>query len=238
MQTYTLDFPTRIQPIWFNSDKLLTPLPMRAVVIAIVIALHLAVFTAWQPMTPPTPLREMKITIAMSLPATEPTQDFSPPAPLSPPPVPEKSLAKIPPQSPLEPRPEQLPTEKSAQLDAPASASEAPVLAAPTQQRNSILAPPDVISSALFDADYLQNPTPKYPIMSRKLQEEGKVLLEVNVTATGTAERVLIKQGSGYSRLDQAALNTVRHWRFIPARRGDEAIASSVVVPIVFKLDS
>ncbi len=94
------------------------------------------------------------------------------------------------------------------------------------------------MAAARFDADYLQNPAPAYPAMSRRLQEEGKVLLQVKVTATGTAEHVQIKQGSGYPRLDEAALNTVRQWRFIPARRGDEAVAASVVVPIVFRLDS
>jgi periplasmic protein TonB len=96
---------------------------------------------------------------------------------------------------------------------------------------------PVLVTAARFDADYLQNPAPAYPAMSRKLHEEGKVLLQVKVTATGIAEHVQIKQGSGYPRLDEAALNTVLHWRFIPARRGDEAVAASVIVPIVFRLD-
>ncbi|MFN7835596.1 MAG: TonB family protein [Burkholderiaceae bacterium] len=97
--------------------------------------------------------------------------------------------------------------------------------------------PPAPVTSARFDADYLQNPAPAYPAMSRKLHEEGKVLLQVKVTAAGLAEHVQIKQGSGYSRLDEAALNTVRQWRFVPARRGEEPVASSVVVPLVFRLD-
>lgn len=97
---------------------------------------------------------------------------------------------------------------------------------------------PVLVTAVRFDADYLQNPAPAYPAMSRKLHEEGKVLLQVKVTATGIAEHVQIKQGSGYPRLDEVALNTVRQWRFIPARRGDEAVAASVVVPIVFRLDS
>jgi periplasmic protein TonB len=96
---------------------------------------------------------------------------------------------------------------------------------------------PTPMTPARFDADYLQNPAPAYPALSRKLHEEGKVLLQVKVTAAGMAEHVQIKQGSGYPRLDEAALNTVRQWRFVPARRGDEAIAASVVVPIVFRLD-
>ncbi len=94
------------------------------------------------------------------------------------------------------------------------------------------------VTAARFDADYLKNPPPTYPAMSRKLQEEGKVLLQVKVTAAGTAEQVQIKRSSGYPRLDEAALNTVLRWRFVPARQGSEVIASNVVVPIVFRLDS
>lgn len=94
------------------------------------------------------------------------------------------------------------------------------------------------VTAARFDADYLHNPSPVYPPMSRKLQEEGKVLLHVRVTAAGTAEQVQIKRSSGYARLDEAALNTVLKWRFVPARQGSEVIASTVVVPIVFRLDN
>ncbi|HJV51551.1 MAG TPA: energy transducer TonB, partial [Noviherbaspirillum sp.] len=63
-------------------------------------------------------------------------------------------------------------------------------------------------------------------------------LLLVQVSAKGEADDVQIKQGSGYPRLDEAALNAVRKWRFVPARRGTEPVASSVVVPLVFRLDN
>lgn len=94
-----------------------------------------------------------------------------------------------------------------------------------------------VISAARFDADYLRNPAPAYPPMSRRLREEGEVLLDVRVTADGRAEQVRIRRGSGYARLDEAALDTVQHWRFVPARRGSEPVAATVLVPIQFQLD-
>jgi protein TonB len=144
--------------------------------------------------------------------------------------------AAPPPALAAAPRAEPAPTTFPVQTQAPAlptKAVEPPVaVAAPTPA--PALAP---VTAARFDADYLRNPAPTYPPMSRKFHEEGKVLLQVNVTATGMAEQVQIKQGSGYSRLDEAALNTVRQWRFTPARRGDEAVAASVVVPIVFRLE-
>jgi len=56
-------------------------------------------------------------------------------------------------------------------------------------------------------------------------------------TAGGSAENVQIKQSSGFARLDEAAAAAVRQWRFVPARRGAEPIAASVMVPIVFRLE-
>ncbi len=97
--------------------------------------------------------------------------------------------------------------------------------------------PGDDTSQARFDADYLRNPAPPYPAISRRMREEGKVILRVSVTPTGTAESVEVKASSGSTRLDEAALRTVRQWRFIPARGGDVAVQSWVLVPVIFKLE-
>ena len=89
-----------------------------------------------------------------------------------------------------------------------------------------------------FDAAYLQNPEPGYPMLSKRLGEEGRVLLRVLVNPEGLAEQVEVRQSSGHPRLDQAALGTVRRWRFIPARRGAERLAAWVLVPLSFQLDA
>ena len=99
------------------------------------------------------------------------------------------------------------------------------------------VAAPAVLVAARFDADYLHNPKPVYPALSRRMGEEGKVLLKVRVSAQGTALEVAISKSSGFSRLDAAAEEAVARWRFVPARRGDEPVDSSVVVPITFALD-
>ena len=96
---------------------------------------------------------------------------------------------------------------------------------------------PVAIVAARFDADYLHNPKPVYPALSRRLNEEGKVLLKVRVSAQGTALDVAVSKSSGFPRLDAAATDAVSRWRFVPARRGEEAVDSSVVVPITFALD-
>jgi protein TonB len=96
---------------------------------------------------------------------------------------------------------------------------------------------PAPVSAPRFDAAYLSNPAPNYPPLSRRMEEEGKVLLRVHVTPEGTASEVNIARSSGFTRLDEAAQNAVRRWRFVPAKQGDKAIAAWVNVPIAFKLD-
>lgn len=87
-----------------------------------------------------------------------------------------------------------------------------------------------------FNADYLDNPKPPYPSISRRMGEEGEVRLRVYVDASGAAQRVEIERTSGFARLDQAALDTVKRWRFVPARQGDQPVAAWVIVPIQFTL--
>ncbi len=106
----------------------------------------------------------------------------------------------------------------------------------PIERVEAAPAPAPVIA-ARFDADYLQNPKPVYPALSRRLGEEGKVVLRVRVSAQGASLHVEIKQSSGYFRLDEAARAAVEKWRFVPARQGSEAVEASVLVPLHFTLD-
>jgi protein TonB len=61
--------------------------------------------------------------------------------------------------------------------------------------------------------------------------------LRVLVGADGNAREVVLKTSSGYERLDRSALDTVRHWKFVPARVGNEPVSAWVLVPIVFSLE-
>ena len=69
-------------------------------------------------------------------------------------------------------------------------------------------------------ASYLNNPKPPYPPMSKRLGETGTVILKVLVGADGTAKEVQIRKSSGFERLDMAAQEAVRKWRFVPGTRG------------------
>ena len=107
-------------------------------------------------------------------------------------------------------------------------------LAAPASASGNVPVP---VAAARFDAAYLHNPRPLYPPLSRRLGEEGKVLLRVRVSREGLAAAVDLEKSSNFERLDDAARAVVSRWRFVPARRGDEAIEATVIVPIVFRLD-
>jgi protein TonB len=107
---------------------------------------------------------------------------------------------------------------------------------APAAPAASVEAHAEPVSPPRFNAAYLDNPAPYYPSQARRLGEEGRVLLRVLVSAAGHAQRVEVARSSGSPRLDDAAVEAVRRWRFVPAKRGSEAIAASVHVPIVFSL--
>ena len=92
------------------------------------------------------------------------------------------------------------------------------------------------MTSQMLTAVYLRNPKPTYPSLSRRMSEQGTVMLRVFVNAVGDAARVDLKESSGFPRLDKAALEAVEGWKFVPAKKGERAVAAWVVVPIKFSL--
>lgn len=92
-------------------------------------------------------------------------------------------------------------------------------------------------SGVIFDAAYLRNPPPEYPPQSRTLEEEGVVKLKVRVSVEGRALTVEMAKSSGFKRLDAAALEAVRQWRFVPAKQDGQALEDTVIVPLRFTLN-
>jgi protein TonB len=118
---------------------------------------------------------------------------------------------------------QQVPQRDSVVLTAAASADTSQAVSEP-------VVPPS------FNADYLDNPAPVYPPAARRLREQGRVLLLVDVAPDGVPRQVNLATSSGSPRLDEAALDAVRRWRFVPARKGTTAVPAQVLVPIVFGL--
>ena len=109
---------------------------------------------------------------------------------------------------------------------------------APTARSAVVSAPPpSPLTPPIFNAGYLENPPPPYPPASRKLGEQGRVILRVRVTAEGRAGEVQVRTSSGYARLDDSARETVARWKFLPAKRGEEPVAAWVLIPISFNVE-
>lgn len=87
------------------------------------------------------------------------------------------------------------------------------------------------------DADYLHNPRPHYPAQSRRLGEQGKVVVRVFIGVDGLAHQAEIRTSSGFERLDDAALNTVKAWRYVPGKRAGVVQAMWFSVPINYVLE-
>ena len=86
-------------------------------------------------------------------------------------------------------------------------------------------------------ADYLNNPAPRYPPISKRLGEQGKVVLRVFIDVDGTATRAEVRTSSGFDRLDQTALNTVLGWKYLPGKVNGDPRAMWFNVPIHFILE-
>ena len=76
--------------------------------------------------------------------------------------------------------------------------------------------------------------TPKYPRVSRKRGERGRVLVRVFINRDGSSEKVEIEQSSGFSRLDEAAMNSAKKCRFIPAKRNGKPVKTLATIPYTF----
>lgn len=120
---------------------------------------------------------------------------------------------------------------------------------APRQQVQESTSTPPAASSAggpasapTVDADYkaayLQNPKPPYPPLAFRLRAEGKVVLIAEVLPNGQSGSVRIIESSGNEMLDKSALETVKKWKFTPARKDGVIVTQAVRIPITFSLKS
>lgn len=87
------------------------------------------------------------------------------------------------------------------------------------------------------DADYLKNPPPGYPRISRRNGEQGTVIVRVFISTQGTPDKAEVRTSSGFARLDQAALEAVQRWRFVPGRRHGTPEAMWFNIPVRFVLE-
>ncbi len=155
----------------------------------------------------------------------------------------ESKPTELPKPLPVKPsmlNPEPVPVPTPVMATAPADVTAPPPAVQPPAQpvRTAQTAPVQVaaVMPPRFDVDYLDNPAPVYPRLSKRLGEVGSVMLMVFVDTDGRPAKIDIQSSSRFERLDQAAIDAVRRWRFVAAKQGEKTIAAWVLVPIHFSL--
>ncbi len=118
----------------------------------------------------------------------------------------------------------------------PAPPIAAPVAAAPAAPPAAPPAPPR-LELPSTDASYLNNPSPAYPALSKRLGEQGRVQVRVLIGADGTPQKAEIARSSGFERLDRSALDYVMRCRYVPGKVGGVAQAMWYTAPVSFVLE-
>lgn len=198
------------------------------------------------------------VTEIITPPVARPAHPPAKPEPPPPPPKPPRAAEPPKPTRATEP-PRHVPPHKALPPPAPnlvAAPELPPAPSAPTGVPEPQPAPPPVTAAVavapapaptpavanaridlpISDADYLHNPKPAYPPTSRRLGEQGKVVLRVLIGVDGRAQDASVLASSGYDRLDRAALEAARQWRYVPGKRGGVPEPMWVKVPIAFDL--
>ena len=76
------------------------------------------------------------------------------------------------------------------------------------------------------DASWQGNLPPPYPLAARRQGVQGTVKLDLLIEADGSVSQIRMRESSGSPLLDRSVMNTVRQWRFIPARHQGQSVAA------------
>lgn len=157
-------------------------------------------------------------------------------------PVPEPIIQEPPPPEPKvepKPQPKPKPIPKAPPSERAVKAPEPepiPTPVKPVAEPKPAPTQPAPVIPPRADAGQLSNPAPTYPSLSRRLREEGVVLLEILIKADGSVGELKLKNSSGHKRLDDTALKAVATWRYQPATQGGKAIDYWYEQPVEFTL--
>lgn len=151
--------------------------------------------------------------------------------------IPEQTEVEPDPPVPVKPELDQvMPTETpmpEVQFDEPVVP---PAEVATPPSENAIAA--TTVGAMAQDLKTSNRVEPIYPSAARRAGEEGTVRLKVLVDEKGRPKDVAVATSSGFARLDQAAMEAVRKWRFVAATDGTSAVAAWTQVAITFRLTS
>lgn len=207
--------------------------PSRAGGIAVVVLLHVAVFGALLQM------ESVRNTLAEASPlfvsffTAEPPKTEVPPAPpvVMPRIVPKKEPPRLTTSTAAPATPVDF-VAPPAPLDSVAIVPEVVAEPAPPALPAPAAPAPRVITAV----EYIRPPQIEYPAVSRRLNEQGRVLLRVLINHEGRAERIEVQKSSGWPRLDEAAAKAARDALYRPHTENGQAISVWALVPTLFEL--
>ncbi len=213
----------------------LTPNQRRGVVAAIALAHVGAVWGVLQvPAVREAVIESAPMFVELLAPPAPPAPPPPPPPPAAPPPP---IKAPPPPVIAAPPAPSPAPPVFEVEAPPPEPAPPAPppvVVQAPVEAPPAPPPPPRMLPAAAVQ--YLSTPL-DYPRTSRRLQEAGTVLLRVYIDERGLPATVQLSRSSGFPRLDDAAIASVKKWRFKPYSENGVPMAGYAVIPVVFELE-
>ncbi len=154
--------------------------------------------------------------------------------------LPMSAAPKVRPAEPEKPRPPDVkPLDKTLPPD-PAALK----LPEPQETKPQVISPPvpalPVAAPRQAKVDAPPRPKrtikPEYPDGSRRRGEQGDVTVELVISAAGEVVSAAVKNSSGFSELDAAALKTVRAARFTPAKSNGRSVSASARLTLKFQL--
>jgi len=181
-----------------------------------------------------------------------PPKDLAPPPPPPPPPPKPKREEPKPEEKPVEqPPPDQQPSEQPSEAEAGLDSSSfagggsgvsfrtgTTQMGDPNRLAKRVMEPPKLVGKPpkLMPARALNPGLPQYPERARKLNIQGFVLLEADIDERGKLLTLRVRQGLERG-LDDAALASVKRWRFQPATLAGRAVPSTRLIRIRFELN-
>lgn len=202
-------------------------------VIAAILILHILLVSALiQIRSHVQHVQEAKLTVVNLSPPPPPPSAQTPPPPPSTPQVvapPPIVQTPVPPVQTVQTTPDPVPV-PSPQRTVVATPAPSPAVASP--------APPSLIQGGDLSAQMIAGKPPRYPVESRRKREQGTVVLTLTLGVDGAVDTIAVSQSSGFARLDDAARDAVRKWRWSPVIRNGQPMRVKGVVEIPFVLRS
>ncbi len=99
-------------------------------------------------------------------------------------------------------------------------------------------APASSTAPPAVDVTYKNRNPPRYPVEAIQKGEQGTVMLDITVDASGNVAKVVVdpKKTTAAPILQTAAIAAASDWKFHPGRKNGHAVGGVVTVPVKFSL--